>query len=156
MSEYYEEKYLTFATDSSATEIQDIGQVLFESEEDPEGITEYQSVVVAGIPLFTRTEKCLYKHCKGKLQPHRINPNLAKCDICNMMQRRDSASMTLSAKIVLKGEGVPPNLTLYASGAQLASITQLPPDAITQEDILMASPFCVTHRGSTLTGVYRQ
>ena len=153
VSEYYQEKYLTFATDSIARNIEDIGSVMYDAEEI-EGMTVYKHVTVVGIQQFHRTEKCLYKHCKGKLVPLPSKPQLAQCEKCQMLQRRDSANLSVSAKIVMKGD-IPANLTLYATGAQLASITNLPADTISEEDILLAPPFSLTYRGSTLTGVFR-
>ena len=158
-SEYYGDRYFTFSTQSTVTEIPDIGPVM-KTPEDSDGqsdaLNEYDDAYIVGIAQFSRVEKCLYKQCKGKLVPSPSNAKLATCSTCQMMQRLDNCSMTLSAKIVVKGDGLPANLTLYATGAHLMSITGLPQDSITKEDILLAPPFGLTHRGSTLTGVYRK
>ena len=76
--------------------------------------------------------------------------------MCQMLQRVDKCDMTLSAKIVVKGDGLPTNLTLYATGTHLATITGIPQERITKEDLLMAEMFGITHRGSTLTGTHRK
>ena len=161
VSEFRQEKYFTFSTGASAQEIPDIEEVTDITDDNDvySSTKECDFTIVAGIMEYYQQSKCISRNCKGKLQLSEANIKLATCETCGMIQRMDECEKTLNAKLVLrlKGKRQPPTtVTLYANGTNLSANTKLPQHEITKEALLLAEPFGVTYRGSTLTGVYHK
>ena len=159
VGEFYQEKYLTFTTESSAVPIPDITNFA-EYEDDMQmsynASKECDNAIVVGVTNFQQNAKCLTRNCKGKLNVSATNSKIATCENCQMIQRIDQCETSVTAKILVKGSNLPAPLTLFASSLHLSTIANLPQEDVTKESLLLSEPFTLTYRGSTLIGVYRK
>ena len=159
VGEFYQEKYFTFTTESSATQIPDIANVADHDDDmqmSHNTSKECDDAIVVGVTNFQQNAKCLTRNCKGKLNMSTTNSKIATCENCQMIQRLDQCETIITAKILVKAPSLPAPLNLFASSLHLSTIANLPQEDVTQEALLLSQPFSLTYRGSTLSGVYRK
>lgn len=134
-------KYLSFSKGALATAIGE-----GEGVED----SRMNNCEIIGVISLNIYRGCLT--CKQKILS--TTEKFGRCTKCNMKQRLDHCKVYMSAKILLWNGEL--RKTLNASGKMITEIAEVDKDEVTEEALLLARPFSVTYKNSSIISIYRK
>ena len=133
----YGNKYLSMAKEGcEITSIEDIGETVPNDEVLQEDCEELTDAEIVGVAYLEQYRSCLRR--KARVEP--ANRGLGRCskDECKMLQKYDSCTSYISAKLLLKSESIV--VSLYVHGQMVRDIAALDDVEEISEEILLQAP----------------